>query len=142
MFIFKSKPTSKMSDLIHHSRKLHRCEECGKEFFAKKDYGEHLRTHTGERPYQCQQCGKCFGRGYHLKRHIDSVHKGQAHLPPLQLETGPPSPPPDLTIDSVASEVEEDLGRRFGYSETGDCHGRFTRPNILSSPRHQDTNML
>ena len=51
------------------------------------------------------------------------------------LEAGPLSPPPDLTIDSVASEVEEEVGRRLGPQDTGDEQGRFTRPNILSSGR-------
>ena len=26
--------------------KPHQCEFCGKEFFSRKDYGEHTRTHT------------------------------------------------------------------------------------------------
>jgi len=82
---------------VHLQIKPHKCDYCGKEFFSKKDFGEHVRTHTGEKPYQCQLCGKCFGRGYHLSRHKEGVHKtggGKAIKPPN-------SPCGELTIDSV-----------------------------------------
>ncbi len=39
---------------IHLRIKPHRCSHCAKDFFSRKDYAEHVRTHTGERPFQCQ----------------------------------------------------------------------------------------
>ncbi|XP_022192795.2 zinc finger and BTB domain-containing protein 24 [Nilaparvata lugens] len=52
------------------------CEVCSKRFRRKEHLLQHMKLHTGERPYSCAVCDKKFSRKEHLARHAVS-HTGQ-----------------------------------------------------------------
>lgn len=47
-------------EMIHLKIRHHACDECGKEFYLRKDFNDHKRLHTAETPYECEQCSKKF----------------------------------------------------------------------------------
>lgn len=47
-------------EMTHLKIRRHRCDTCGKEFYLRKDYMDHLRLHTFELPYECKICLKKF----------------------------------------------------------------------------------
>ncbi|KAJ8973764.1 hypothetical protein NQ317_017566 [Molorchus minor] len=55
------------------------CKECGKSYKTNYKLAEHMRKHTGEKPYQCKSCEKAFRSKIGLAQH-EAKHTGTLKL--------------------------------------------------------------
>jgi KRAB domain-containing zinc finger protein len=67
-------PQSSFTIPVPHHLRL-RCDHCDRAFARPDHLADHLRTHTGEKPFRCDECGKDFARQGTLVRHR-RVHAG------------------------------------------------------------------
>ncbi|CAG5129928.1 unnamed protein product, partial [Candidula unifasciata] len=85
--------------MISHSEstdlRKFKCPECGKAFKFKHHLKEHIRIHSGEKPFQCLTCCKRFSHSGSYSSHMTSKkcwvigqNKGQGRRQEQQSEEG------------------------------------------------------
>lgn len=60
----------------HSKQKPHTCPQCGSSFAQRSQLVVHGRVHSGERPFKCQICWKGFAHSTALKLH-QRLHTGE-----------------------------------------------------------------
>lgn len=55
----------------------HKCPVCSSTFTRPQHVARHMRSHTGDRPYECTHCGDRFARSDLLSRHVNKCHASE-----------------------------------------------------------------
>ncbi|VDI47614.1 Hypothetical predicted protein, partial [Mytilus galloprovincialis] len=111
-------------------KKKLRCQYCDKAFAKNFDLQQHIRAHTGEKPFQCIVCGRAFAQKSNVKKHM-STHKvwptgagstlpQQSPTQVSQIEVPVEEPPPPPQTSEVELEKELEDNHMIEHVEKGD----------------------
>ncbi|XP_056130663.1 zinc finger protein 341 [Lampris incognitus] len=79
-----------------------KCNFCEKIFSKNFDLQQHIRSHTGEKPFQCIVCGRAFAQKSNVKKHMQT-HK----VWPLGVSSTVPRLPITVKVVPVLPSEEE-----------------------------------
>ncbi|XP_071446650.1 zinc finger protein 341-like [Hetaerina americana] len=97
------------------NKKKHKCDVCGKTFAKNFDFQQHMRSHTGERPFQCVVCGRAFSQKSNVKKHM-LTHR----VWPSGLTNTLPSEPIQVISLESSEEDKKELVLDRNQSKDGD----------------------
>ncbi|XP_063590853.1 zinc finger protein 26-like [Penaeus indicus] len=75
----------------------HPCSMCDKVFICKAKLVEHIRTHTGEKPFVCSECNVSFAAKATFKTHMKLIHGSKSPSQKLGKKT------PETNIEYIYS---------------------------------------
>ena len=93
------------------------CGFCNKSFDRKDAYKDHVRIHTGEKPFKCGVCGKSFSRSFVMRKH-EKIHlKGGVQK--LKSKDFMVFETPSTNSSNVEEEKEEQAGKLKDETDAG-----------------------
>ncbi|XP_068612191.1 sal-like protein 2 [Brachionichthys hirsutus] len=108
-------PSSSLGSASSSGRHQHVCRFCGKVLSSDSSLQIHLRSHTGERPYQCPVCLSRFTTRGNLKAHF-LRHREQN--PELSLSLLPPALSEQTQGGSAPAPIQRRRKRRADDDES------------------------
>ncbi|XP_071401134.1 zinc finger protein 260-like [Centroberyx affinis] len=71
-------PASLLKDTSTSTKtRRHSCQDCHKKFYSRFTLRDHMRLHTGEKPFACTICPQKFRIKHSLKSHMFKAHREQ-----------------------------------------------------------------
>ena len=129
--------STKTSPVVEEKGKKLFCSYCQKGFNKNFDLAQHVRSHTGERPYQCVICGRGFAQKSNVKKHM-TTHKvwplGHKTLPSSGPALEPSQTGPDTVRTLKTSESLSPDSRQVTLSVSTSYQCQYCRQSFHKYP--------